>query len=122
MSLAVADIQTPESVSEYVAVLGEKIVARIRTVFDPEIPVNIYDLGLIYSIDVKPLEDSKADVRIEMTLTTPNCPVAADMPAMVQMAVLKLDEINEANVKLVWDPPWDRSRMSDEAKLQLNMF
>lgn len=113
---------TPESIAETVTTLGEKIVARLRTVFDPEIPVNIYDLGLIYSIDVKPLDDGKADVRIDMTLTTPNCPVAAEMPAAVQNAVLKLEEINDATVTLVWDPPWDKSRMSDEAMLHLNMF
>ena len=113
---------TPEGVSETVNALGEKIVEQLRTVFDPEIPVNVYDLGLIYSIDVKPLDDGKSDVKIDMTLTTPNCPVAEEMPARVQMAVLRLDEINDAKVTLVWEPPWDRSRMSDEAMLHLNMF
>jgi len=138
-SLAPSEMPTPEAISEAVAALGEKIVAQLRTVFDPEIPVNIYDLGLIYAVDVKPLDDGddavavarsaeqsrprKFDVRIDMTLTTPNCPVAGEMPAMVHNAVMKLeDEINEAQVNLVWDPPWDRSRMSDEAMLHLNMF
>ena len=111
---------SPEIAPE-TAELGERIVAQLRTVFDPEIPVNIYDLGLIYAIDIKN-EDSKIDVRIDMTLTTPNCPVAAEMPAMVHNAVLKLEEINDAKVNLVWDPPWDKSRMSDEAMLHLNMF
>jgi FeS assembly SUF system protein len=121
MSL-VAQLSSPESLAETVAVLGEKIVTQLRTVFDPEIPVNIYDLGLIYSVDVKPLDDGKSDVKIDMTLTTPNCPVAGEMPAMVQNAVLKLEEINDATINLVWDPPWDKSRMSDEAMLHLNMF
>lgn len=121
--MAAHDMTTPEALSESVAALGDKIVAQLRTVFDPEIPVNVYDLGLIYAVDVKPLDDGKADVRIEMTLTTPNCPVAAEMPAMVQCAVLKLEnEVNDCKVNLVWEPPWDKSRMSDEAMLHLNMF
>lgn len=122
MNLASPEMPTPESVADSVNVLGEKVVAQLRTVFDPEIPVNIYDLGLIYAVDLKPLDDGKMDVQIDMTLTTPNCPVAGEMPAMVQAAVLKLEEINDAKVNLVWDPPWDRSRMSDEALLHLNMF
>jgi len=113
---------TIESAEPSVDALGEKIIAQLRTVFDPEIPVNVYDLGLIYTIDVKSVENGKSDVRIDMTLTTPNCPVAAEMPAMVQNAVLKLEEINDAKISLVWDPPWDKSRMSDEAMLHLNMF
>lgn len=117
---ATAPASPPDS--DFVNALGEKVVAQLRTVFDPEIPVNIYDLGLIYAIDLKPLDGGKADARVEMTLTTPNCPVAGQMPSMVQAAVLKLEEINEADISLVWDPPWDKSRMSDEAKLHLNMF
>ncbi len=116
------ELPTPEALAETVAVLGAKITERLRTVFDPEIPVNIYDLGLIYSIDIRPLAEGKADVRIEMTLTTPNCPVAGQMPAMVQQAVSSVDDVNDVQVELVWDPPWDKSRMSDEARLQLNMF
>jgi FeS assembly SUF system protein len=122
MNMAASDIATPESVALIANDLGEKIVTQLRTVFDPEIPVNIYDLGLIYSIDVKPLDSGKADARIEMTLTTPNCPVAGEMPGRVQAVVMQLKEINEADVHLVWDPPWDNSRMSDEARLTLNMF
>jgi FeS assembly SUF system protein len=121
-NLAATEMTTPEAVSEAIALLGDKVIAQLRTVFDPEIPVNIYDLGLVYAVDIKPLPDGKADARIDMTLTTPNCPVAGEMPAMVQAAVLKLEEINDAQVNLIWDPPWDRSRMSEEAMLQLNMF
>jgi FeS assembly SUF system protein len=112
----------PEATAEAIASLGEKIVTQIRTVYDPEIPVNLYDLGLIYRVDVKPLENGKADVEIDMTLTTPNCPVAGNMPVMVSRAVEVLDEINDVKVNLVWEPVWDKSLMSDEAKLQLNMF
>lgn len=113
---------SPEAASQFVAALGEKIVARLRTVFDPEIPVNIYDLGLIYRIDVLPLENGKANVDIDMTLTTPNCPIAGQMPLMAEHAVLALEEVKDVKVELVWDPPWDKTMMSDEAKLQLNMF
>ncbi|MDX2028196.1 MAG: DUF59 domain-containing protein [Alphaproteobacteria bacterium] len=102
--------------------LQDKIVNRIRTVYDPEIPVNLYDLGLIYSVDLQPAAEGKNDLHITMTLTTPNCPVAGQMPEMVKRAVEELDELGAIKVDLVWDPPWDKSRMSDEAKLQLNMF
>lgn len=112
----------PEMITDEITQLGEKIVAQLRTVFDPEIPVNIYDLGLIYKIDVKPLENRKADVEIHMTLTTPNCPVAGSMPGLVQKAVENVDEVNDVNVSLVWEPTWSKDMMSDEAKLQLNMF
>ena len=112
----------PEAAAGAVSQLGEKIIGQLRMVFDPEIPVNIYDLGLIYKVDVKPLEDGKADVDIDMTLTSPNCPVAEQMPAMVRSAVSALDEVNDVKVTLVWEPEWDKSQMSDEAKLQLNMF
>ncbi len=112
----------PEAVSGVVASVGDKILKQLRSVFDPEIPVNIYDLGLIYKIDVKPLDGGKVDVEIEMTLTTPNCPVAGEMPRMVQKAVEAVEETNDVKVNLVWEPTWDKSLMSDEAKLQLNMF
>ena len=90
----------------------------LRKVFDPEIPVDIYELGLIYKVDVS---DDK-DVAIDMTLTAPGCPVAGDMPGWVQDAVREIPGIRNVTVELVFDPPWDSSRMSDEAKLQLNMF
>jgi FeS assembly SUF system protein len=112
----------PEAISEAIAALGEKVVAQLRTVFDPEIPVNIFDLGLIYKVDIKPLDGGRADVDIDMTLTTPNCPVAGSMPGLVQRAVENVAEVNDVKVNLVWEPPWDKSQMSDEAKLQLNMF
>jgi len=111
----------PEN-NDAIAVIGEKVLVELRSVFDPEIPVNIYDLGLIYKIDIQPLENGKSDIHIHMTLTTPNCPVAGSMPGMVEQAVSRVEEIENVHVALVWDPPWDRSRMSDEAKLQLNMF
>ena len=99
-------------------VLTDKLVEALKTVFDPEIPVDIYELGLIYKVDVS---DDK-DVAIDMTLTAPGCPVAGEMPDWVRDAVLTIPEIKSCTVSLVFDPPWDPSRMSDEAKLQLNMF
>jgi FeS assembly SUF system protein len=104
--------------------LEDKVVERLRTVHDPEIPVNLYDLGLIYTVDLQPAPDveGKFDLHIRMTLTTPNCPVAGQMPIMVKQAVESLPELRNVQVDLVWDPPWDKSRMSDDARLQLNMF
>lgn len=99
-------------------VITDQLIEKLKTVFDPEIPVDIYELGLIYKVDVS---DDK-DVVIEMTLTAPGCPVAGEMPGWVQDAVMEIPDIKSCNVDLVFDPPWDPSRMSDEAKLQLNMF
>ena len=99
-------------------VLTDKLVEQLKTVFDPEIPVDIYELGLIYKVDVS---DDK-HVAIDMTLTAPGCPVAGEMPGWVEDAVMELPDIKSCVVELVFDPPWDPSRMSDEAKLQLNMF
>ena len=96
----------------------DAVIAAISSVYDPEIPVDIYELGLIYKVDVS---DDK-DVAIDMTLTAPGCPVAGDMPGWVQDAVREIPGVRNVTVELVFDPPWDRSRMSDEAKLQLNMF
>ena len=98
--------------------LHDRVVAALRTVFDPEIPVNIYDLGLIYHLDVS---DAGA-VDIRMTLTAPACPVAGMMPGLVESAVRKIDGVTSSGVELVWDPPWSKDRMSDEAKLQLGML
>jgi FeS assembly SUF system protein len=95
-----------------------KVIEAVRQVYDPEIPVNIYELGLIYAIDVK--EDKTVNVR--MTLTTPACPVAGSLPGEVQRRVEAVPEVTSANVDLVWDPPWDRSMMSEAAMLQLGMF
>ena len=94
------------------------IVEALKGVFDPEIPVNIYELGLIYKIEI----DEAENVAIKMTLTAPGCPVAGEMPGWVQEAVMRVDGVKSCNVDLVFDPAWDPSRMSDEAKLQLNMF
>jgi len=98
--------------------LTDQLIGKLKTVYDPEIPVDIYELGLIYKVDVS---DEKA-VAIDMTLTAPGCPVAGEMPEWVRDAVLSIDGITVCDVNLVFDPPWDPSRMSDEAKLQLNMF
>ena len=101
----------------------DKIIARLRTVYDPEIPVSLYDLGLIYRLDLQPVAGASLfDATIDMTLTAPGCPVAHLMPDMVRRAVIDLPELNDVLVNLVWDPPWDKSRMSDEARLQLNLF
>jgi FeS assembly SUF system protein len=101
-----------------IANLTDAIVAALKTVFDPEIPVDIYELGLIYKVDI----NDERDVLIEMTLTAPGCPVAGEMPGWVEAAVCKVEGIRSASAQLVFDPPWDPSRMSDEAKLSLNMF
>jgi FeS assembly SUF system protein len=98
--------------------LTDKLVDALKTVFDPEIPVDIYELGLIYKVDVS----DDRDVAIDMTLTAPGCPVAGEMPVWVHDAVMTIDGVKSCKVDLVFDPPWDQSRMSDEAKLQLNMF
>jgi len=98
--------------------LREPIIAAIRGVYDPEIPINIYDLGLIYTIDIS----DNGDVAIDMTLTAPSCPVAGMMPLMVKDAVAAVEGVGEVAVELVWDPPWGQDQMSDEAKLQLGML
>ncbi|WP_298161699.1 SUF system Fe-S cluster assembly protein [Brevundimonas sp.] len=98
--------------------LTDELIAALKTVYDPEIPVDIYELGLIYKVD---LSDDK-DVLIDMTLTAPGCPVAGEMPGWIEDAVMKVEGIRSARANLVFDPPWDASKMSDEAKLALNMF
>ena len=98
--------------------LTDDLITAMKTVFDPEIPVDIYELGLIYKVDVS---DDK-DVLIDMTLTAPGCPVAGEMPGWVEEAVMRVPGIKSARATLVFDPPWDPSKMSDEAKLALNMF
>ena len=108
---------TPLSQAE-LDVITDQLVDKLKTVYDPEIPVDIYELGLIYKVDVS---DDK-NVVIDMTLTAPGCPVAGDMPGWVEDAVKEIPEVRSCKVELVFDPPWDPSRMSDEAKLQLNMF
>jgi len=98
--------------------LGSEIVAALKTVFDPEIPADIYELGLIYKVEIK--DDRSVDV--QMTLTTPNCPAAGELPTMVENAVASVPGVGVVDVKVVWEPPWTPERMSDEARLVLNMW
>ena len=109
--------QVQESLPENTS-LKDRIIAALRTVFDPEIPLNLYDLGLIYQIDI----DSDNNVAISMTLTTPHCPVAELMPGRVETAVRSVPTVKDVEVNLVWDPPWDQNCMSDEAKLTLGLL
>jgi FeS assembly SUF system protein len=104
--------------ADELARLSGEILGALKTVYDPEIPADIYELGLIYKVDV----DDDRVVKVEMTLTTPNCPSAAELPAMVENAVASVPGVREAKVDIVWDPPWDPSRMSDEARAVLNMW
>ncbi len=96
----------------------EAVIAAISTVYDPEIPVDIYQLGLIYAVEIE--DDGR--VKVEMTLTTPACPSAQELPSQVEDAVRGVDGVTDVLVEVVWDPPWDQSRMSEDARLALNMF
>jgi FeS assembly SUF system protein len=98
--------------------LQQKIIDSIRTIYDPEIPVNIYELGLIYAVDV----DQDAKVKIDMTLTTPNCPEAQTLPARVEEVVKAVEGVTDVVVEIVWDPPWTQERMSEIAKLELGFL
>jgi FeS assembly SUF system protein len=104
--------------ADEMARMTDEIVGALKTVYDPEIPADIYELGLIYKVDI----DDERMVKIDMTLTTPNCPAAAELPAQVENAVAGVPGVREAKVNIVWDPPWDPSRMSDEARTVLNMW
>ncbi len=97
--------------------IKEKVISEIKKIYDPEIPVNIYELGLIYNIQV----DKKNNVKVDMTLTSPNCPVAESLPKEVKDSILKIDEVNDVELELVWEPPWDQTKMSEAAKLELNL-
>ena len=97
--------------------LKEKIISEIKKVYDPEIPVNIYELGLIYKIEIK----DKNIVNVDMTLTSPNCPVAESLPKEVKDNILNVKGVSDVILNLVWDPPWDKSKMSEAAKLELNL-
>jgi FeS assembly SUF system protein len=111
--------ETPTTIpAGEMARLTDEIVTAIKTVYDPEIPADIYELGLIYKVDI----DDDRMVRIDMTLTTPNCPSAAELPNQVENAVAGVSGVREAKVTIVWDPPWDPSRMSDEARTVLDMW
>ena len=96
--------------------LKEKVIAEIKKIYDPEIPVNIYELGLIYDISIK-----DKDVTVKMTLTTPNCPVAESLPKEVKNSILEINEVKKVDLDLVWEPPWEKSMMSEAAKLELNL-
>jgi FeS assembly SUF system protein len=117
--VAPADGAAPSAIPQAeLDIMTELLIERLKTVYDPEIPVDIYELGLIYRVDIS----DDRDVVVDMTLTAPGCPVAGDMPGWVQDAVEGVQGVRSCNVNLTFDPPWDPSRMSDEAKLQLNMF
>tara|TARA_Y100000748_G_scaffold286301_1_gene269506 strand:- start:323 stop:619 length:297 start_codon:yes stop_codon:yes gene_type:complete len=96
--------------------LKEKVIAEVKKIYDPEIPVNIYELGLIYDISIK-----DNDVSVKMTLTTPNCPVAESLPKEVKDSIMEIKEVKKVDLDLVWEPPWDKSMMSEAAKLELNL-
>ncbi len=100
------------------AVSEDAVIAAIATVYDPEIPVNIYELGLIYAVDI----DDAGRVHVEMTLTAPACPSAQELPEQVREAIMAVDGVADCDVEVVWDPPWDQSRMTEDARLALNMF
>jgi len=119
-SAAVAEAaEQPSAIpADEMARLTDEIVGALKTVYDPEIPADIYELGLIYKVDI----DDDRVVKVDMTLTTPNCPPAAELPMMVENAVASVPGVREAKVSIVWDPPWDQSRMSDEARAMLNMW
>lgn len=102
--------------------LWPAVLAALKDVYDPEIPVNVYELGLIYTVEMKPAPDGRTDVYVEMTLTSPACPVAQEMPMMVQSAILPVDGVGDVDVEIIWEPPWEPSMMAETAKLQLNMF
>jgi FeS assembly SUF system protein len=104
--------------ADEIARMTDDIIGSIKTVYDPEIPADVYELGLIYRIEIA---DDRA-VTVDMTLTTPNCPAAQDLPTMVENAVASVAGVGPVKVNVVWDPPWDQTRMSDEARATLNMW
>ena len=112
-----SDSTTPNQ-GVYPLALEAEIIEALRNVYDPEIPVNIYDLGLIYEVNV----DEQGEVDLVMTLTTPACPVAGSLPGLVEGTVRAVDGVTAVNVNLVWDPPWSMDRMTDEAKLELGLW
>ena len=97
--------------------IKNKVIEEVKKIYDPEIPVNIYELGLIYKIEV----DDKNKVNIDMTLTSPNCPVAESLPQQVKDNIMKVEGVSDVNLNLVWEPPWDKDKMSEAAKLELNI-
>ena len=99
------------------SVLKNKIIEEIKKIYDPEIPVNIYELGLIYKLEI----DEKNKVNVDMTLTSPNCPVAESLPNQVKENIMKVEGVSGVDLKIVWEPPWDQDKMSEAAKLELNL-
>ena len=97
--------------------IKNKVIETVKKIYDPEIPVNIYELGLIYKIEV----DEKNKVNVDMTLTSPNCPVAESLPKEVKDNIMKIEDVSDVNLNLVWEPPWDKDKMSEAAKLELNI-
>jgi FeS assembly SUF system protein len=97
--------------------IKNQVIEEIKKIYDPEIPVNIYELGLIYKVEV----DEKNKVNIDMTLTSPNCPVAESLPKEVKENIMKVEGVSDVNLNLVWEPPWDKDKMSEAAKLELNL-
>ena len=97
--------------------IKNKVIEEVKKIYDPEIPVNIYELGLIYKIEV----DGKNKVNVDMTLTSPNCPVAESLPKEVKDNIMKVEGVSDVNLNLVWEPPWDKDKMSEAAKLELNL-
>lgn len=108
----------PSQASTPNASIEEKVIAAIQSIYDPEIPVNIYDLGLIYSIDI----NEQSEVNVNMTLTAPACPVAGSLPGQVENTIKAVEGVADAKVELVWDPPWHKELMTDEARLTLGLF
>jgi FeS assembly SUF system protein len=108
----------PPEASDQALPLEERVVAVLKTIYDPEIPLDIYSLGLIYGLDVSP----EGNVQVRMTLTAPACPVAGSLPGEIENKIKSIPGVTAAKVELVWDPPWDKSRLSDEAALQLGLF
>ena len=98
--------------------IKDKVIEEIKKIYDPEIPVNIYELGLIYKVEV---DEKNKKVRIDMTLTSPNCPVAESLPKEVKDNIMKVEGVSDVNLNLVWEPPWDKDKMSEAAKLELNI-
>ena len=97
--------------------IKNRVIEEVKKIYDPEIPVNIYELGLIYKID----DDEKNKVNVDMTLTSPNCPVAESLPKDVKENIMKVEGVSDVNLNLVWEPPWDKDKMSEAAKLELNL-
>ena len=110
------EYEAKEIVEDFLGMIKEKVIEEIKKIYDPEIPVNIYELGLIYDIAV-----DKKNISVKMTLTTPNCPVAESLPKEVKDSIMQLEEVDKVDLDLVWEPPWDKSMMSEAAKLELNL-